>query len=409
MVGINRNISAKAALNQGTILSAVVRFPFLFFQWPYLGAILFFASILLANIFLGDQCDAGPSESVSLADGSGAFISNNIAADAISTLRSNIQDTLICGISTRGFSLGTTERKVMYLLALAGVLGVIPNYVQKKVAQRHVSQRTANRALLFHIAAGIATVLGNGLVGIVYGGFSGPRHSGCIFWILAVADLFHQLSTLLLIKNHDGIYALRVGNLGTTVLKFVTLINHSRHVWAADLSDVWFTSSFGFLGTRIASVGFATAAYFASGKNEEGLQNEDWYSIGLAFAQLVVGMRVPGYERMFFCVTPLSAWLFYHELWDKSEKIYFCAWNMMYSAACLACFKTPSAFYMAMIVYYYIAGFHKKRFYRWPKNAFKGMKEEARKKDMVRSYARRNSTWRSSFAEPFIKQQNLTH
>lgn len=390
------NTSAKAALNEGTILAALARFPLLFFQWPYLGGVLFFASILLANIFLGDLCDARGSEFISPAGGSELSTSHSILAEAVSTLQSNLQDTLICGTHTRDFSLGTTERKVLFLLAAIGVVGsVIPGYIQKKVAQRHVSQRTANRALLFHIAAGIVTVLGNGLIGILYGGFSGPVHSGALFCFLAGTDLFHQLSVLLLIKNHDGIYALRVGNLASALFKFVTLVNHSRHVAP---SDVFFAASFGFLGTRIAAVGFMVATYFAKGKNGEGLQNEDWYSIGTAVAQLGFMLRAPGFERMFLCVSPLSAYLFYHELWDKSEKMQFVAWNVIYSGVCLMCLNAPSAFYIAIVVYYYVAGFNKKRFYRWPENAFKGAKkEEVSKIDRRRAMSRLNSTWITSF------------
>lgn len=393
------NISAKASLNEGTILTALARFPLLFFQWPYLGVVLFFVSILLMNIFLGDLCDAGGSEFTPTAGGSGTSISHNILAEALSILQLNIQDTLICGTHTRGFSLGTTERKVMFLLAAIGVVGsVIPGYIQKKVAQRHVSQRTANRVLLFHIVAGIVSMLGNGLIGILYGGFSGHVQSSALFWFLAGTDLFHQLSILLLIKNHDGIYALRVANLATALYKFVTLVNHSRHVEWSTLSDVWFTASFGFLGTRLAAVGYMAATYFTNGKNGEGLQNEDWYSIGLAVAQLWFTMRAPGFERMFFCVAPLSAYLFYHELWDKSEKMQFVAWNVIYSGVCLMCLNAPSAFYIAIVVYYYVAGFNKKRFYRWPKNAFKGAKkEEVSKIDRRRSMSRMNSTWTTSF------------
>lgn len=449
------NVSAKAALDEGTILMAVTRFPLLFFQWPYLGGILFFASICLANIILGDRCDAGGIELIlppadagtlitdnALADivelptwqsriqdaligsnvllsdlsnaaggevselivtapvDAGSFLSDNIPAGTISTWQSNIQDTLICGTSTQGFSLGKAERITMWLLSVAGILeNVIPKYVQKKVAQRHIGQRTANRALLFHIAAGIVTVLGNGLVGILHGGFSGHHHSGFIFWFLAVTDFFHQLSILLLTKNHDGVYALRAGNLAFGVLKFITLINHSRHTRGTDLSDVWFTASFGFLGTRIASAGAAAAMYFAD-RGGRGLQNEDWYSIGVTFAHLLLAVRIPGAEKVFFYVTPISACLFYHELWDKSKKSQFVAWNMIYSVVCLTCLDTPRALYMAIIVYYYLAGFgfHKKRFYRWPKNAFKGSdKEEEKKIDKRRAMMRMNSTWKHSF------------
>ncbi len=381
------NISAKAALDEGTILMAVARFPLLFFQWPYLGGILFFASIFLANIVLGDRCDADGSEFALSVAYSG-------------TLLSSIQESLICGTSTQGFSLGKTERIIMWLLSLCGILeNVLPKYIQKKVAQRHMGQRTANRALLFHIAAGIITVLGNGLVGILHGGFSGHQHSGFIFWFLAGTDLFHQLSILLLTKNHDGVYALRPGNLAFGVLKFTRLINHSRHTRGADLSDVWFTASFGFLGTRIAAAGAAAAMYFAD-KDGKGLQNEDWYSLGVTFAHLLLAMRITGAEKVFFYVTPVSACLFYHELWDKSKKPQFIAWNMIYSVVCLTCLDTPGEFYAAMIVYYYLAGFgfHKKRFYRWPKNAFKGTnKEEENKIDKKRAMMRMNSTWKHSF------------
>jgi len=417
------NVSAKARLDEGTTFAALAKFPLLFFQWPYAGGVLFLAFILMTNVFLGDRCDAGNYHELTPAVDNGKSVLGDPSGDVISTwwpniqgtlicanvqlgdlcdvgndnsfagMQSDMQDVLICGKPTKDFSLDGTERIIMWLLAAAGVLGdVIPKYLGGGVAQRHLGQRTANRALIFHIMAGVVSVLGNGLVGILWGG----GLSGFALKFFMANDLFHQLSILLLTKNHDGTYALRPGNLAFAVIKFVALINHSRHGHDGSIFDLWFVASFGFLGTRLASILVILTTYL---KNQDR-RNEDWYSIGTFCMHLYLAVRVPGAERLFFYVTPISAFLFYHELWDKSKKPQFVAWNVAYSVVCLMFLSSPCAFYVAIIAYYYVAGFgfYKKRFYRWPKNAFKGESEKKMSEvDLRRSMVRKNSTWKTSF------------
>ena len=45
--------------------------------------------------------------------------------------------------------------------------------------------------------------------------------------LLITSDVVHQLSSILLVKNHDGIFALRSGSYYPSILKFRALINYS--------------------------------------------------------------------------------------------------------------------------------------------------------------------------------------
>ena len=45
--------------------------------------------------------------------------------------------------------------------------------------------------------------------------------------LLIASDVVHQLSSVLLVKNHDGIFALRSGSYYPSILKFRALINYS--------------------------------------------------------------------------------------------------------------------------------------------------------------------------------------
>ena len=86
-------------------------------------------------------------------------------------------------------------------LILGILCNVIPKYINNDGAKRHIIQVKGNLVLLVHIISGIITVFVNGYIGI-NGGF---QDRGAFFWSIAVVDLIHQLSIVLLLKNHDGV------------------------------------------------------------------------------------------------------------------------------------------------------------------------------------------------------------
>ena len=107
------------------------------------------------------------------------------------------------------YCLSLVERWGILIVSIGGILGnVIPYYLSNEVARRHTSQRKANMVLLVHIISGIGTVLISGVIGLI-GGYPG-RIS---FYSHAVIDIAHTLTIFPLLRNHDGIYPLRAGNL----------------------------------------------------------------------------------------------------------------------------------------------------------------------------------------------------
>ena len=102
---------------------------------------------------------------------------------------------------------------------------------------------------------------------------------GCVTrWLLLGSDVVHQLSIALLLKNHDGIYALRLGNMALAVLKFRALINYRD--LGTSTPDLLFTASFGFLGARLGNFASYITCYLIG--HERGLQFEHWYSMGVS-------------------------------------------------------------------------------------------------------------------------------
>lgn len=275
------------------------------------------------------------------------------------------------------------ERWCMWILAIFGIfVNVIPKFIKDDGARRHVVTIAVNRRLLIHILSGIVTVLGNGFIGI-NGGYS--QFSNLTFWLLAASDFIHQLSIITLLKNHDGIYALRVGNLASAILKFHTLLNHHSKMSqqeALTSSDILFTASFGFMGTRLAS--FLSYITFYLMRQEKWLQFEHWYSIGLGIAQFHIMMRIPNFERMIVLTLPLTAHWFYHELWKKNYKPLFTSFNIVYAGLVLGWLATPQLLYAAIGLYYAIF-FFLPLFHRFPEQALKQWKLTGRREILGKS------------------------
>lgn len=356
IVRFKRLINSKVAKTQQ--LSNWMEIPTLFTRWPYNGLVLVFGLIFAARSSV-----------------SGSFACNEVfhgggwPSEEDRHLSFELYELLLCGSASLDFSLRRSERIIMWILSVLGIFGnVIPTYVKNNGAKRHISQIKGNRVLLLHIVSGILTVLGNGLVGI-FGGFD---DRALVFWFLALSDLVHQLSIILLLKNHDGIYPLRTGNLTSGIFKFTVLINHALH--GPYISDIFFTLSFGFMGTRLATVlSYMTLKVAGPQRN---FKYEAWYSLALSLAQFHIMLRVPSVEKVYLLMMPVTSLLFYHELWNKKWKPHFVLFNCIFAFVALASLKTPAARHVSIACWYFVS-FFLPRFYRWPENALKN-KEVAR-------------------------------
>ena len=327
-------------------------------RWPYLGYVIFVAVLYLIRLMLRDCSHALESDII----------------PAINQLIKMFNQDLVCGTNNSNFFLVPYERIAMMLLSSIGIIfNVIPKYIKNDGAQRHIIQAKGNMILLVHIISGIIAVIWNGYIGIN----GGLRNRDALFWSIASVDLVHQLSIVLLIKNHDGIYALRTGNIALSIFKFTVLINHQKY--GASISDLLFVASFGFMGTRLGSL----LSYIAciSFGYDKGLQFEHWYSVGLSLAQFHIMIRVPNAERIFIWAMPLTSWLFYHELWKRKFKTIFFILNCFYAAIALLYLSSPEAHYVIIIIYW-IVTFFLPQFYRWPENALKEWKASLKNKDV---------------------------
>ena len=322
------------------MISSIFRWCGLFFKWPFSACLNVFIALGIHHVILNHT--------------------------NFCTYMPTIFKTIVSGAATEDFVLNPVERKLMLLLSIIGIFGnVIPKYLTNDNAKRHVANRNSNLALIIHIVAGIVTIIGNGFVG-VNGGF---RSRGKLFWMLLLCDLIHQLSIIILLKNHDGVYALRVGNFTAIILKFTASLNFYNH--GAYISDVFFMASFGFMGTRLGSLLFYIIYSIFGYKN--GLKYEYFYSVGVALAHLHILMRVPQMEVMAVMSIPIVGWLFYHELWMKQSKPYFFILNCIFSGSLLyiyATTKSSEILYVALLFYYGLT-FAMPRFHRNPGVALK--------------------------------------
>ena len=244
------------------------------------------------------------------------------------------------------YCLTLKERWGMLILSLVGILGnVVPYYFTGNVAKRHTSQSKANMVLLAHIISGIATILFSAVIGLI-GGYPGSMS----FYCHAVIDTAHSLTTFPLLRNHDGIYPLRAGNMHIALVKIRALLNFNGRNGLLT-ADVIFMASFGFMGTRIATAAPQVILHLTG--NKRVMKFGHWYSLGLGFAQSFITYQIPGSEEMWLaCIILTSVW-FYHELWNKKYQPAFFVFNCAYAVLCLALLKQQRLyFYIAKIAYY---------------------------------------------------------
>jgi hypothetical protein len=212
----------------------------------------------------------------------------------------------LCCANCGDFRMSKKDRAIHVALAFVGVFGnVIPKYLKRDEASRHVAAIKANpfkNTLIVHIISGIAAVLGAGVFGLTKAQWLIP--------VWNIGSIVHDLSVHNLLPGHDGIFAIRVGNLCLAIMKTVVVLNVPDVNQRADL--ILFLT-FGFMGTRIA----CTVIYiiYAMGM-PNSLVNEYWYSIGLGGAQFYIYCRMwSSIGPVVFIATGFTTILYYHKRW----------------------------------------------------------------------------------------------
>jgi len=187
---------------------------------------------------------------------------------------------------------------------------VVPKYWKGDEAVRHmvhVKKKKIMNPLLFHIIFGILTVVMGAIMSVAP---PGVQNSKLWLGLLAFSDIGHQISIHRLLKNHDGIWTLRPGNMQLAIMKWIVLLRVGDR---QTMIDMVFFQSCGFLGTRILTTFVYIGMYFGI---PTALFEENWYSIGLMGAQFWI------YARFWEAAAPVawisiisSSALYYHQLW----------------------------------------------------------------------------------------------
>jgi len=274
----------------------------------------------------------------------------------------SIVDRFVCSSGGENFKLGSTERQVMLFLSFLGVFGnVIPKYMKGEGAKRLYVSPQIKRVLLTHIVSGILSVLGSGMIGVAQDDF-GYEPSKWVLGLLIASDVVHQLTILRLLKNHDGVFPLRVGNMTIAIEKYISILNLD-HV--SNVPDHIFLMSFGFMGTRLANVFLCLSCYLSKDGNIFFL--EYWYSLGVGTALIHCICRTPHGPPLFFVMLPIIGYCFYHELWRRRWKYHFLAFNLIVSFLALNFLTIPQQGFLLSISF--PLGFFFPIFYRSPERA----------------------------------------
>jgi len=145
--------------------------------------------------------------------------------------------------------------------------------------------------------------------------------------LLFIFDVGHQISIHRLLKNHDGIWTLRAGNMQLAIMKWIVLL---RVEDKQTMIDMVFFQSCGFLGTRVFVTLVYILMYFGVPTK---LIEEDWYSIGLVWAQFWIYVRFWDVAApvVWLSIVSCSA-LYFHQLWRKNLHLR----NLFVVANCIA-------------------------------------------------------------------------
>lgn len=343
--------TAKPILGELLEKAKVMSESFPLLEWPYLPVLCLLGMLLFLNLNFGCPDD-----------------------DDLDTYSKFVYHVAVCGgPGSKNFHLGKNERIVQVILAVIGVFGyVIPKHMKQDGAKRLYVSGKVTRVLLVHIISGLTVVLGSGLMGI----FAGGIHYGSpMFWFLGIADMIHEITIVRLLKNHDGIFALRVDNAAAGFAKFQALINCYRYS-PASIADVWFLASWGFMGTRIAGVLSYIIMFFS--KDGDSIYLEHTYSIGVSLAIFHIVGRAHAYGvQIWLIIAPVVCWLYYHELWSRRTKARFVG-TMLFGSLFMLKFGNGYTQFVYMVAFHGYC-FTQPIFYRLPKLALGGTLEGEKK------------------------------
>lgn len=250
-----------------------------------------------------------------------------------------------------------TERWIMMFAALIGIgANVVPKYWKGDEAVRHmvhVKKRKIVNPLLFHIVFGILTVVFGGALSL-----ASPevQNDNVMFALLFFFDAGHQISIHRLLKNHDGIWTLRCGNMQLAIMKMICLLRVQDR---QTMIDLVFFQSCGFLGTRVFVTIVYILMYFGV---PTYLFEENWYSIGLSGAQFWIYARMwPAAGPTVWLSIVASSALYFHQLWREHLHLrnVFVALNCVAMAFALSLAKWPSLIFTMVYwcTFFWLPGF----------------------------------------------------
>merc|ERR1719245_1932657 len=301
-----------------------------------------------------------------------------------------IHDSFCCkDCEVQGY--GNIERYLMILAAFIAIgANVVPKYWKGDEAVRHmvhVKKRKIMNPLLFHIIFGILTVVVGALMSIAP---PAVQNDKLMLGLLIFSDVGHQISIHRLLKNHDGIWTLRPGNMQLAIMKWIVLLRVGDR---QTMIDMVFFQSCGFLGTRVFATLVYTFMYFGI---PTYLFEENWYSIGLMGAQFWI------YARFWEVAAPVawisiisSSALYFHQLWRKYLPVRD-AFTFMNCMAMTYALSLPKHLSLAFTLAYWCIFFFVPGFKRQPlpghlvgtMKKFKETSNEAREDRQMRMMAR---------------------
>lgn len=272
---------------------------------------------------------------------------------------------LVCGgPDLVGWHLYPTERLVMFVMGMVGVFGmVIPKFRKRDGANRHFVTKRASLALLLHIGSGFISLLLSALMGIFGLVQKDSNWSTLALSALVFVDIIHEATIIRIVKNHDGIFPLRIGNFLGFYSKVTTIINIRRHYHNPYMTDLMFLHSNGFMGARLAAV--LAAFYMYITRKGGGLYLEYHYSLGVSLTQFHIATRVPHGVSMWILLAPLVSYWYYHELWLRKYKRLFIVLNVVGSAIAF-CSLTKRFQVLYMLAYYVACFLYTPMYYRIP-------------------------------------------
>jgi len=219
------------------------------------------------------------------------------------------------------------EMAVIYFFGCFSViLNVLPKYYLFHGAARHHSNKkkctSANYIRLgIHIISGAGQFFIAGWYCLYPESFS--EWSVFKFKSLIIfMDFVHEITIVLLLRNHDGIFTLRVYNLGLAVYKCIMCAQLFKVTTMAEVTPFVqgiYLCTAGFSSTRVFSALILVLQLIFVNSDFDYLR-ENWYSWGLLYAVLHIAVRLNmlGWFNFLFLFCVIR---FPHELW-RYEKYY---------------------------------------------------------------------------------------